>query len=151
MECVLKTSDPLARALARAGVSSSSDPANPLVFELVPPGDHWDDVAELLARVYEESRAAAQAGSAVVYVVHSDDLLGRRGAGNAMVATGALSAARTLAFEGRKKGVPTNVIAIEDDSDLDAAARWIVSALEPGGPTGELIRIGGGHIGKALP
>ena len=138
-------------ALTRAGVDAQTDGDDPLILELIPPGDDWADVAAELDRVYARSRAAAQAGSGVVYVVHSDDLLGRRGPGNAMAATGVLSGARTLAVEGRKKGIPANVVAVQDDSDLDATARWIVAALEHDGPTGELIRIGGTHIGKALP
>lgn len=63
------------------------------------------------------SRTAAQAEESFVYVVNHDDLLGRRGAGNAMVATGLLSAARTAAIEGARKGWTVNVIAYDDGAD----------------------------------
>jgi 3-oxoacyl-[acyl-carrier protein] reductase len=57
--------------------------------------------------------------------VHNDDLLGRRGAGRAMVATGLLSAARTAAVELVKSGVPVNVLAVEDETDPSTVARWV--------------------------
>jgi hypothetical protein len=97
------------------------------------------------------SRIAAQAEQSFVYVVHHDDLLGRRGAGSAMVATGLLSAARTAAIEGSRKGWTANVIAHEDDTDRDQVERWAKWMLESNGVTGELIRLGSSHLGKALP
>ncbi len=87
-----------------------------------------------------------------VYVVHHDDLLGRRGAGDAMVATGLLSAARTAAIEGSRKGWTANVIAYDDTTDPGAVDRWAERMAEDSdGVTGEVIRIGSSHIGKALP
>lgn len=98
------------------------------------------------------SRAAAQAEESFVYVVHHDDLLGRRGPGNAMVATGLLSAARTAAIEGSRKGWTANVIAFDDDADPALVQDWAERlAADSGGVTGELIRLGASHIGKALP
>ena len=87
----------------------------------------------------------------MVYVVRQDDLLGRRGAGNAMVATGLLSAARTAALEGTRKGWTANVIAIDDGVDSEQVETWASHLHENGSVTGELIRIGPGHVGKALP
>ena len=60
--------------------------------------DEWADIKAELDRAFQMSRLAAQAEESFVYVVHNDDLLGRRGAGNAMVATGLLSAARPCGF-----------------------------------------------------
>jgi hypothetical protein len=69
-----------------------------------------------------------------------------------MVATGLLSAARTAALEGWAKGWTVNVIAWDgDDGQRDLAATWAEKMLDSGGVTGELIRVGSGHIGKALP
>lgn len=121
-----------------------------MVIEVAGRGDAWDEVIAVLRDAFHRSKKAAQDRIPVVYVVGSDDLLGRTGPGNAMVAAGILSAARTLAVEGRKQGIPANVIALEADTDPEVAARWILAALR-GGPTGELIRLGAGHIGKALP
>jgi hypothetical protein len=83
-----------------------------------------------------------------VYVVRYDHLLGRGGAGNAMVSTGLLSAARTAAVEGARKGWTANVLAVDEVTETFEA--W-ASALESGTVTGELIRFGSGHLGKALP
>ena len=69
-----------------------------------PVSDDWPAVSAELRRAFEMSRAAAVAGESLVYVVRNDDLLGRRGPGNAMVATGLVSAARTAALEGARKG-----------------------------------------------
>jgi hypothetical protein len=121
------------------------------VFRASEVGDDWDAVRSELRRAFEMSRAAAQAGESFVYVVHHDDLLGRRGAGNAMVATGLLSAARTAALEGAGKGWAVNVVAY-DDADNEAVDRWAERlASDSEGVTGELIRVGPSHLGKALP
>jgi hypothetical protein len=97
------------------------------------------------------SRHAAQTGESFVYVVHHDDLLGRRGAGNAMVATGLLSAARTAALEGSRKGWTVNVIAHDDEVATEDVEQWATWMLDSRGVTGELIRLGPRHLGKALP
>ncbi|HEX9762713.1 MAG TPA: hypothetical protein VGA97_06395 [Acidimicrobiia bacterium] len=114
--------------------------------------DDWPEIRAELERGFEMSRAAAQRGESFVYVVSTNDLLGRGGVGNAMVATGLLSAARTAALEGWAKGWTVNVIAWDgDDGQRDLAATWAEKMLDSGGVTGELIRVGSGHIGKALP
>ena len=114
-------------------------------------GDAWDDVVEELERAFQMSRIAAQKEESFVYVVHHDDLLGRRGHGNAMVAAGLLSAARTAALEGARKGWTVNVIAHDDEADRSQVEEWAERMLDSGGVTGELIRIGSSHMGKALP
>lgn len=113
--------------------------------------DAWVEVLAELTRAFEVSRAAAQAEESIVFVVRQDDLLGRRGAGNAMVATGLLSAARTAALEGARKGWAANVVAYDHDTDRSSVEGWATRLLETGDVTGELIRVGSGHIGKALP
>ena len=122
------------------------------VFVAQEVGDDWNAVRAELRRAFEMSRAAAQAEESFVYVVHHDDLLGRRGAGNAMVATGLLSAARTAALEGARKGWTVNVVAYDDDAEPDAVNRWAERlAADSEGVAGELIRVGPSHLGKALP
>jgi hypothetical protein len=114
-------------------------------------GDDWDEIRGELEDAFTMSRAAAQAEESFVFVVHHDDLLGRRGPANAMVATGLLSAARTAAIEGSRKGWTANVVAYDDsatESDIQQWAEWM---LDSTGVTGELIRVGSGHLGKALP
>lgn len=114
--------------------------------------DGWEEVRAELERAFEMSRSAAQAEESIVYVVHNDDLLGRGGAGNAMVATGLLSAARTAAIEGSRKGWTANVVAFDEDADPEHVKEWAERLAEDSlGVTGELIRLGPSHIGKALP
>lgn len=121
------------------------------IFRAQEVSDDWGEVRAELARVFELSRRAAKAEESFVYVVHHDDLLGRRGAGNAMVATGLLSAARTAALEGSRKGWTANVIAYDDGASEDEVEHWANRMVDSRGVTGELIRVGSTHLGKALP
>ena len=115
-------------------------------------GDEWEEIRAELERAFQMSRTAARAGESFVYVVHHDNLLGRRGAGNAMVATGLLSAARTAALEGSRKGWTVNVVAYDDETDVETVEAWAERlATDSSGVTGELIRVGPSHLGKALP
>lgn len=114
--------------------------------------DDWDEIRSELQRAFELAKTAATAEESFVFVVHHDDLLGRRGAGNAMVATGLLSAARTAAIEGSRKGWTANVLAYDDSSPRDQIDTWSERlAGDSAGVTGELIRLGSSHLGKALP
>lgn len=114
-------------------------------------GEDWEEAYAELERAFRMSREAAQAGESWVYVVNSQDLLGRRGAANAMVATGLLSAARTAAIEGWPKGWRANVVAWNGEpTDRVVAESWALQLLQSEGVTGELIHVGPGHIGKAL-
>ena len=122
------------------------------IFKAQEVGDEWLEVRAELVRAFEMSRAAARKEESFVFVVHHDDLLGRRGSGNAMVATGLLSAARTAAIEGSHKGWTANVLAYDDGSDPILIDRWATRLAEDSeGVTGELIRLGSNHLGKALP
>ncbi|MBW3666060.1 MAG: hypothetical protein KY394_00555, partial [Actinobacteria bacterium] len=79
-------------------------------------------------------------------------LLGKGGAGDAMVAAGLLSAARTAALEGARKGWTANVLAYDDESDHELVTGWAERLAEDSsGVTGEVIRLGWSHLGKALP
>lgn len=114
--------------------------------------DDWSEVREELTRAFTFARISARADEDFVFVVHHDDLLGRRSPGNAMVATGLLSAARTAAIEGSRKGWTANVLAYDDESDEGLVELWAERlAGNPSGMSGELIRIGSSHLGKALP
>jgi hypothetical protein len=114
-------------------------------------GDDWPEILAELTRAFEMAREVATQDQSLVFVVRQDDLLGRRGAGNAMVATALLSACRTAALEGVRKGWTANVIAIDDGVSPDEVEAWARYLRQSGSVTGELIRIGPGHIGKALP
>jgi hypothetical protein len=122
------------------------------IFRAGEVSDDWSEVVAELDRAFQMARAAAQAEENFVFVVHHDDLLGRRGAGRAMVAAGLLSAARTAAIEGARKGWTANVVAYDDEADPDFVTGWAERLAEDSfGVTGELIRLGSSHLGKALP
>jgi hypothetical protein len=122
------------------------------VFWAAEVGDSWEEVAAEMERAFRFAREAASGERSVVFVVNSDDLLGRRGPGNAMLATGILSAARTLALEGWRKGWTANVVAWDGETGTREEAEALALQLaENGKVTGEVVRIGPGHIGKALP
>jgi hypothetical protein len=122
------------------------------IFEANRVGDDWEEVRSELERAFQMSRRAAQDEESFVYVVHHDDLLGRRGPGNAMVATGLLSAARTAAIEGSRKGWTANVVAYDEEAETEVVRSWAERlATDSQGVTGEIIRIGASHLGKALP
>lgn len=134
-----------------AAVDEVTVPGTGAVFEATNVVTSWEDTRRTLSAAFELSRRAAQAESSFVYVVHADDLLGRRGAPSAMTATGLLSAARTAAIESARAGAVVNVVAVGDATPPAITARWVGRLLERDGPTGELVRLDPDHLGKALP
>ncbi|MEX0797506.1 MAG: hypothetical protein WD274_12520 [Acidimicrobiia bacterium] len=110
----------------------------------------WDDAKAELTAAFERSREAARSGHSFVYIVTNDALLGRNGPADAMVAAGLVSAARTAAIEGWKKGWTANVVAYDDDHDPAGTIERAAALVADGMVTGELVHIGPGHIGKAL-
>lgn len=110
----------------------------------------WASAKAVLLGAFDASQQAARAGVPIVYVVHADDLLGRRGAPSAMMANGLVAAARTAAIELARKNIPVNVLGVADDTPPGATSRWVRRLAEPGGPTGEVIHLDSGHLGKAL-
>ncbi|MCI0545434.1 MAG: hypothetical protein L0Z49_13490 [Actinobacteria bacterium] len=114
-------------------------------------GDVWAEVRDELERVFLITRQAAQREESFVYVVMTSHLLGRGGAGNAMVAAGLLSAARTAALEGARKGWTVNVISVEADAEPEVVETIAANLLATPAVTGELVRLGPGHLGRALP
>lgn len=149
MQALIRTSPSIEEALLTGGVSPGSCDDG-LVFEAGPIRGDWSSVRAELSEAFELARRSARAQAPIVFVVNGDDLLGRRGAPEAMVATGLLSACRTAAAEFAKSGTPVNTLSVGYDTPPEIAARWIVNLLG-GGTSGELVRLGTAHIGKALP
>ncbi|MFP5332360.1 MAG: hypothetical protein ACLGHX_08395 [Acidimicrobiia bacterium] len=141
----------LADALRSAGVEPV-EPGAPTVVTAPRGQVDWASTLAELTSLFRKAKAAAEAGHSVVFVIGVDALLGRDGALDAMAATGVVSAARTLALGLRKQGAVANCIAVDRSTPNEETARWIVRLLEatPDGPTGELLQLGGGQIGKAL-
>ncbi len=143
---------PISNLALAEGFAEETD-SEGLVFVAAGPeiGDDWDAVAHELAEAFRLTQEAVQAGAPVVYVVAGEDLLGQRGVPAAMIATGLLSAARTTAIETARASVPINVLAPFDDADPADVVAWSLRLLERTGVTGEVIRLGAKHLGKALP
>lgn len=121
-----------------------------LVFWADPGVETWDDARAELTEAFERSREVARNEDSFVYIVANDALLGRSGSASAMVAAGLVSAARTAALEGWKKGWTANVVAFDQGHDPSLVLDRAVSLLEDGMVTGELVHVGPGHLGKAL-
>jgi len=121
-----------------------------LIFWAKPGAETWDDARDELTAAFERSREAARSEQSFVYIVANDALLGRDGPPDAMVAAGLVSAARTAAIEGWKKGWTANVIAYDDGLDPAGIIERAATLVADGKITGELVHIGPGHIGKAL-
>lgn len=121
------------------------------VFVATDPGDDWPGISGQLSEAFQFTQQALTLGEPVVYVVHNDDLLGRRGIGASMVACGLLSAARSAALEGVRSGWTINVIAVEDSTNAELVDQWVEGLERTPGPSGELIHLGPGHLGRALP
>jgi threonine dehydrogenase-like Zn-dependent dehydrogenase len=135
----------------REHLESADLPGSGLVFDASGPAPDWVGAREILMSAFAASQEAAVAESSMVYIVHGEDLLGRRGAPAAMVATGLLSAARTAAIELSRKGAVVNVVAVGDATPPETVARWVAHLCDPIGPSGEVVRLDAAHLGKALP
>jgi NAD(P)-dependent dehydrogenase (short-subunit alcohol dehydrogenase family) len=134
-----------------AGVVEA-EAGGPTVIGVPGPLSDWPATLDALTNVFTKAKAAAVSGSPIVFVVSSDALLGRTGEPDAMAANGVVSAARTLAAELRKPGVPVNCVARSATTPDDAVVRWVLHLLNggPDDPTGEVVQLGGAQIGKAL-
>lgn len=121
-----------------------------LVFGATEVGDDWPAVRLILLEAFRLTQLALGEEEPIVYVISNDDLLGRNGPGSAAVAAGLVAGARTAGIEFAKAGVPINVLAIDAETTGEQVERWVSLLLESGGPQGELIHLGTGHLGKAL-
>jgi hypothetical protein len=101
-------------------------------------------VQDVLLDAFHRSQEAARNQEPIVYVLSQRDLLGQDTVLGAILANALLSAVKTLAAE---KNV-ANAVAIGDDAAH--AEHWIAIVHDQSDVTGELIRLGPGHVGKAL-
>ena len=122
-----------------------------LVFGATEVADDWPAIRSILLEAFRLTQLAFAEQESIVYVIASDDLLGRNGPGSAAVAAGLVSAARTGGLELAKAGgASINVIAIDELVDGAQVERWVTKLLADDGAQGELIHLGSGHLGKAL-
>lgn len=133
------------------GLPTTPAEGDGLIFWMDEVGPKWPDAKAELTEAFELSRRAAIDSASIVYVIRNDDLLGRNGATRAMVAAGLVSAARTAALEGARKGWTANVVAYDASIEPETVMGRANFVLDNGPTTGEIIHLGPGHIGKALP
>ena len=101
-------------------------------------------VEAALLDAFHQSQAAARNQEPIVYVLRQKDLLGQDTVLGAILAGALLSAVKTLAAENNV----ANAVAV---GDVPAhAEHWIAILHDQTDVTGELIRLGPGHVGKAL-
>jgi hypothetical protein len=101
-------------------------------------------VEAALLDAFRRSQAAARDHEPIVYVLRQKDLLGQDTVLGAMLAGALLSCVRTLAAEGNV----ANAVAVGDDPQH--TEHWIALLHDQKDVSGELIRLGPGHVGKAL-
>ena len=111
----------------------------------------WSAVEDELTEAFHLAQGASAADAPVVFVVDSAAMLGRGGPLDSMVATGLVSGARTLAFEGLRKERYVGIIATdrsERAGDLGDAVRF---ALSSRAGHGQVLTLGTGHAGAMFP
>ncbi len=101
-------------------------------------------VEAALLDAFHRSQEAARKQEPIVYVLRQQDLLGQGTVLGAILANALLSAVRTLAAE---NNVANAVASGDDPAHVD---HWIAILHDQSDVTGELIRLGPGHVGKAL-
>ncbi len=114
-----------------------------MIFAAPSPKD-FGEVESALLDAFRRSRQAARDGEAIVFVLASEDLLGRNGAPGAMLANALLSGMRTLAAEGHD----ANAVAAGPDADAEDLRHWIGQLQQGRGLQGELIHVHAKHVGK---
>lgn len=143
--------DELASHLEQAGIEPGEAEDGLVFVQRVHGLESFDDVEAEMIESFRLTKRAANADASIVYVIRSADLLGQRGALTAMLATGLLSAARSMGMEGRRDGRAANAVALDEQGDPAVTALWIATLLSQKDVTGELVTIGSSHLGKALP
>jgi hypothetical protein len=152
---------PLARALAQRGVAAGQ-PEDALVLDASAAAPaSWDELEAELVEAYRLSRRAVAAGAPVVYVVDGAAVYGHAPPLRAALASGLLGGARSLAAEGRRKGIPAHAVTVaradagaagpDADRSADAwsqAADAIAWLLRSRPPTGQLLHCDPTHVGR---
>jgi hypothetical protein len=142
------TSDgPLGRALAERGIAAG-EPEDALVLDASASAPTaWDELEAELVAAYRLSRRAVAAGAPVVYVVDGAAVYGHTPPLRAALATGLLGGARSLAAEGRRKGIPAHAVTVAPGAG-EQAADLVAWLLRSSPPTGQLLHCDPTHVGR---
>ncbi len=101
-------------------------------------------VETALTDAFRRAQEAARTSQPIVFVLRNEHLLGQGGAPGAMLASALLAGMRTLAAEGHA----ANAVAAGDDHAPEDVQHWIARLSEGRGVVGELVHVGGRHVGK---
>lgn len=113
--------------------------------------EDWAAVEDELAEAFRLAQEASLAEAPVVFVVDSEAMLGRAAPLDSMVATGLVSGARTLAFEGLRKGRYVGIVATDRTDAASALGETVHFAVANRVGHGQVITLGTGHAGAMLP
>lgn len=111
----------------------------------------WTAAEEELAWAFQLAQQASIAEAPIVFVVDSEAMLGRAAPLDSMVATGLVSGARTLAFEGLRKGRYVGILATDRSEMAGHLGDAVRFAVETRAGHGQVITLGTGHAGAMLP
>jgi hypothetical protein len=143
------------RSEDRAALGALGDERSPaaegVVFVAGTGMPDWPAAEDELAEAFRLAQDASVAGAPVVFVVETDAMLGRAAPLDAMVATGLVSGARTLAFEGLRKDRYVGIVATdrrESAGELGEAVRFAIASRAG---HGQVITLGTGHAGAMFP
>lgn len=111
----------------------------------------WTSVEEELTEAFRLAQEASVAGAPVVFVIDSDAMLGRATPLDSMVATGLVSGARTLAFEGLRKERYVGIVATDRSESAGSLGEAVHFAIASRAGHGQVITLGTGHAGAMFP
>ncbi len=126
--------------------SGSHGMAEPRIIEQPRLDDGVDGVERAIVAAFEAIRSSLSAGASVLVVLSDGDLLGQGDPADAAVASALLGLVRAAALEGEKQGWMINAVSRRDPGvclPTEAIAEMALS--------GQLIRVGTGHLGRILP
>jgi len=118
----------------------------PLVYDAgrIDPQD-WAALEAVLDEVFRRTQEAVLAGEPIVYVVHEPSIWGHTSPLRSALATALLGGMRSAAVELARAGIPANAIAVGDE---EVAIDHAVGFLLAGDLTGQVLTLGGAHLGR---
>jgi hypothetical protein len=111
----------------------------------------WQSAENELTDAFHLAQEASEAGAPMVFIVDSDAMLGRGKPLDSMVATGLISGARTLAFEGIRKNRYVGIIATDRSPQADHLAEAVRFSVANRAGHGQVLVLGTGHVGAMFP
>ena len=106
----------------------------------------WEDVESELAEAFTLSRNAMERGGVAIFLLRSDAVLGLGDAADAALCGALLGGVRTLALEGRRRGLRAHAICLDPavPANPDPCIEWLCNS----GATGCVIHLSDSHLGK---